>query len=185
MRRIDCAHSRTLKTLHWPWFREGIGALKRKSNIFGFLWENHRFLGFSRRGIVCAYSRSVEMLPWPWFREISTGWAKKVDFCDFWDTKIYFSKDNFMFLGVILCGESIARIPEPWKCFPGPDSEKKLGFWKSILSMKLSQKYDSKGEISKFFDFRFNIHIYFPESGSRKHFHASRMRAIDSSPRKT
>jgi hypothetical protein len=73
-------------------------------------------LGFSRRGIDCAHSRSVKMLPWSWFREISTGWAKKVDFCDFWDPKIYFSKGNFMFLGVVLCGESIARISEPWKC---------------------------------------------------------------------
>ena len=51
-------------------------------------------------------------------------------FVIFWNPKIYFSEDNFMFLGVILCGESIAQIPEPWKCFPGPDSEKKLGFWK-------------------------------------------------------
>src|SRR6185437_4890582 len=29
-------------------------------------------------------------------------------------------------------------------------------------------------------DFRFNTHSYFPESGSRKRFHASGMRAIDS-----
>jgi hypothetical protein len=28
-------------------------------------------------------------------------------------------------------------------------------------------------------DFRFNTHSYFPESGSRKRFQASRMRAID------
>ena len=31
--------------------------------------------------------------------------------------------------------------------------------------------------------FRFNTHIYFPESGSRKLFHASGMRAINFSPR--
>ena len=31
MRGIDCAHSQTLKTLPWSWFREGIGVLKRKS----------------------------------------------------------------------------------------------------------------------------------------------------------
>jgi hypothetical protein len=30
------------------------------------------------------------------------------------------------------------------------------------------------------FDFRFNTHSYFPESGLRKHFQASEMRAIDS-----
>ena len=41
------------------------------------------------------------------------------------------------------------------------------------------QKYDFEGEILKNFDFLFNIHTYFPESGSRKHFHASEMRAID------
>ena len=29
--RIDCAHSQTLKTLPWLWFRKGIGVLKRKS----------------------------------------------------------------------------------------------------------------------------------------------------------
>ena len=69
MREIDSAHSRSMKTLPWPWFREGIGVLKRKSNIFGFLWENRRFLGFSRRGIGCAHSQTVKTLPWPWFRE--------------------------------------------------------------------------------------------------------------------
>jgi hypothetical protein len=47
----------------------GVGVLKRKSNIFGFLWENRRFLGFSRRGIGCAHSRTVKALPWPCFRE--------------------------------------------------------------------------------------------------------------------
>ena len=31
MRGIDCAPSQTLETLPWPWFREGIGVLKRKS----------------------------------------------------------------------------------------------------------------------------------------------------------
>ena len=36
IREIYCAHSRTLKTLPWPWFREGIGVLKRKSNISAF-----------------------------------------------------------------------------------------------------------------------------------------------------
>jgi hypothetical protein len=109
----------------------------RQKNFFHDFFRNDPYRGNIMREIDCAHSRSVKMLPWPWFREISTGWAKKVDFCDFWDPKIYFSKGNFMFLGVVLCGESIARIPEPWKCFPGPDSEKKLGCWKSILSMKL------------------------------------------------
>ena len=46
-----------------------VGVLKRKSNIFWFLWENRRFLGFSRREIDWAHSRTVKTLPWPWFRE--------------------------------------------------------------------------------------------------------------------
>ena len=32
-------------------------------------------------------------------------------------------------LGVILCGESIARIPEPWKCFLDLDSGKESAHW--------------------------------------------------------
>ena len=47
----------------------GVGVLKRKSNIFEFLWENRRFLGFSRRGIDCTHSRTVKALPWPCFRD--------------------------------------------------------------------------------------------------------------------
>ena len=49
----------------------------------------------------------------------------------------------------------------------------------SIPRMKLPPEYDFEGEISKFFDIRFNTHIYFPESGSRKHVYVSGMRAID------
>ena len=50
---------------------DGVGVLNRKSNIFEFLWENRRFLGFSRRGIDCAHSRTMKTLPWPWFRKKS------------------------------------------------------------------------------------------------------------------
>ena len=49
----------------------------------------------------------------------------------------------------------------------------------SILRMKLPQKYDFEREISTLFDFCFNTYSYFPESESSKHFHASRMHAID------
>ena len=35
---IDCAHPRTVKTLPWPWFREGIGVLKRNQFWF-FSWS--------------------------------------------------------------------------------------------------------------------------------------------------
>jgi hypothetical protein len=87
MREIDCAHSRTLKTLPLPWFRKGIGVLKRKSNIFGFLWENCRFLDFSRREIDCTHSRTVKTPPWPWFREGIGDWKRK---------SIYLRKESYI-----------------------------------------------------------------------------------------
>jgi len=47
---------------------------------------------------------------------------------------IIFGARKFIFLGVILCGESITRIPESWKCFPEPDSGKRCTYWsKNIL----------------------------------------------------
>ena len=108
MRGIDCAHSQTLKMLSWLWFREGISVLKRKSNIFGFLWENRRFLGFSRRRIDCAHSRSLKMLPWSWFREMNVlYWSENMKI-------LAFSK--IIVLRVILCEKSIQRIPEVSKC---------------------------------------------------------------------
>jgi hypothetical protein len=53
----------------------------------------------------------------------------------------------------------------------------------SVPRIKLPQKDDFEARNPKCFDFRFNTHIYFSESGSRKHFHVSGMRAIDFSPR--
>ena len=75
-RGIDCAHSRSMKTLSWPWFREEIVVLKRKSNVFGFLWENRRFLGFSRWGTDCAHSRTIKTLPWPDSGKGSLFWSE-------------------------------------------------------------------------------------------------------------
>ena len=40
-----------------------VGVLKRKSNIFRFLWEKRRFLGFSRQGINCSHSQIMKTLP--------------------------------------------------------------------------------------------------------------------------
>jgi hypothetical protein len=37
-------------------------------------------------------------------------WAKKVDF---WNPEIYFSENNFMFLGVSLCGNRVRAFPNP------------------------------------------------------------------------
>ena len=43
-------------------------------------------------------------------------------------------------LGVILCGESIARIPEPWKRFLDPDSGKESVYWSE--NQKFSDFYE-------------------------------------------
>jgi hypothetical protein len=114
IRGFDCAHSRTLKMLPWPWFREWIGVLKRKSNISGFLWENRRFLGFSRRGIDCAHCQIVKMLPWPWFKN-GVGVLKRKSniFGILWK--------NRRFLGFsrrgIDCAHSRSMKTLPWPCF--------------------------------------------------------------------
>ena len=113
MRGINCAHSRTLKLLPWPWLREGIGVLKRKSNIFGFLWESRQFLGFSRRGIDCAHSRTMKTLPWPWFREEIGVLKRKSNIFGFlWENRrfIGFSKRE------IDCAHSrtMKTLPWPW-----------------------------------------------------------------------
>jgi len=57
------------------------------------------------------------MLPWPWFREINVCIEEKIE--KFWNFSL-----KIIFLGVISCGESIARIPEAWKGFSVPDSGK-------------------------------------------------------------
>ena len=53
----------------------------------------------------------------------------------------------------------------------------------SILRVEKPKNRRFSHKNSKMFDFRFNTHIYFPESGPREHFHASGMRAINFSPR--
>jgi hypothetical protein len=55
-----------------------------------------------------------------------TGWRKKEVpfyhvFHEFWTQKFF---HKMILLGVIRCGELIARIPEVWKYFPDPDSGK-------------------------------------------------------------
>ena len=41
--------------------------LKRKSKILGFLSQNYLSEGNFMQRIDCAHSRSLRMLPWPWF----------------------------------------------------------------------------------------------------------------------
>jgi hypothetical protein len=90
--------------------------------------------------------------------------SKKVHFCDFWARKIFWNMKILLkmtHIGVILCGESIKRIPEA-----------KNG------SLTLIQGMDTVYERKKkIFDFRVNKPNPFPES--RKRFHASEMRSID------
>ena len=40
IRGIDCAYSQSVKTLLWPWFREGGGCIEAKIKHFRILWEN-------------------------------------------------------------------------------------------------------------------------------------------------
>ena len=79
----------------------------RKTSILRF---------FSRREIDCAHFRSVKTLPWPWFREGIGVLKRNLTFSDFYEKTV----NSYVFLG----GESIARIPELWKCFLDPDSGK-------------------------------------------------------------
>ena len=86
---------------------------------------------------------------------------------------------------VILCGESIARIPEAWECFPDHDSGKWVfcieakiwNFWIFLL------KFRSKGyfmrEIDSASSKRCGRNIIFQGRWSRMHFDASGMRWID------
>ena len=62
------------------------------------------------------------MLPWPWFREIDVCIEAKIE--KFWNFSL-----KIIFLGVISCEESIARIPEAWKRFLDPDSGKESVYW--------------------------------------------------------
>ena len=82
-----------------------------------FFCQNSLYRPKIMRKIDCAHSQSVKMLPWPWFREIDVCIEAKIEKFSNFPLKI-------IFLGVISCGESIARIPKSWKCFLDPDSGK-------------------------------------------------------------
>ena len=97
-----------------------------EKNFFHDFFRNDPYRGNFMREIDCAHSRSVKMLPWPWFREIDVCIEAKIE--KFWNFSL-----KIIFLGVISCGESIARIPEAWKCFPDPDS----GKWVFCIEAKI------------------------------------------------
>ena len=64
MRKIDCAHSRSVKMLPWPWFREIDVYWSENRKILKFLPQNHISGGNFMRGIDCAHSRSLKTLSW-------------------------------------------------------------------------------------------------------------------------
>jgi hypothetical protein len=107
------------------------------------------------RKIDCAHSISLTMLPWPSFREIRLCIEAKIEH-------------------VLISLQYILLFPWIREAFSSFGNARNR-----FLAWNYPQKYDFEGEISKSFDFRFDTHTYFPESGSRKHFQAYGMRAID------
>ena len=101
------------------------------------------------------------------------GWPKKVHFFEI--RKFIFLKMTS--IGVILCGESIARIHEPWKRFLDPDLWGKWVFEEKSVFFRISQQIRKKIIFASKTQF-------FLESGSGKRFHASGMLAIDFSHEK-
>jgi hypothetical protein len=62
-------------------------------------------------------------------REVNTGCLKKRKFCNFlryFSNFLNFHQNNPMRGSM---WKMIARIAEPWKCFPGPDSVKRCVYW--------------------------------------------------------
>jgi hypothetical protein len=93
------------------------------------------------RGIDCAHSRIVKMLPWPWFREGGGCIEAKIE-------KSSIFRRETGCIGVFLEGESIARIPEPWKRFLDPDSGKELVYWSENQTFRIFMR---KPSILRFF----------------------------------
>jgi hypothetical protein len=141
------------------------------------------------RRIDCSHSRILKMLPWSWFREYvywsenRKSWSGKHSQASRMRAidslhkitlrKIILGQEtqNFRFSLQYIHLFPWIRIKEAFSRFRNASNR--------FFAWNYSQKYNFEGEISNFFDFHFNTHIYFPESGSRKHFQALRMRAID------
>ena len=68
------------------------------------------------------------------------GWPKKVHFFEI--RKFIFLKMTS--IGVILCGESIARIPELWKRFPDPDLGGKWLLKRKVSFFAIRNKYEKR-----------------------------------------
>ena len=94
----------------------------------------------------------------------------------FWDPKIYFSKNDLYrgnFMRGIDCAHSRTLKTLPWPWFRG-----KMAFEEKSVFFRISQQIRKKIIFASKTQF-------FLESGSGKRFHASGMRAIDSSHGKT
>ena len=134
------------------------------------------------RKLDCEHSRSVKMLPRPWFRKIDVCIEAKIK--KFWNFSL-----KIIFLGIISCGESIARILEAWKCFREISTCSIFASIHTLISLNQGQgsiftirkraqsipRMKLPSEIwfwgKNFRIFRFSLqytHLYFPESRSRK-----------------
>ena len=169
----------------------------RQKNFFHDFFRNDPYRSNFMREIDCAHYRSVKMLPWPWFREIDVCIEAKIE--NFWNFSL-----KIIFLGVISCGESIARISEPWKSFLKGGGGKNAVRWRrknfffnfsknDPTTPNFMRKIDCAHsqslkmlpwpwfrEIRVCIEAKIQHVLIYPESGSGKRFQASRMRAIDS-----
>jgi hypothetical protein len=115
----------------------------------------------------------------------------------------YFSLKLLKVFTFLQCAQSIPRLEKPNNCRFSHKNPKMSDFRFNTLISSLNQGQGSVFKVRecaqsiprlekpknrrfshknpKMFDFRLNTPTIFPESGSRKRFHASGMRAIDSS----
>ena len=106
-RKIDCAHSRSVKMLPWPWFREIDVCIEAKFEKFWNFSLKIIFLG------VISCGESIAHIPeaWECFPDPDLG---KWVFCI--EAKILNFSSKIIVLRVILCVKSIQIIPEVSKC---------------------------------------------------------------------
>ena len=128
--------------------------LEEKSKIFIFSLQYKKLISLNQGSIFklreCA--QSILRLEKPKNRRFSHKNPKMFDFR--FNTSISLNQGQGSIFTLRECAQSVFRMKLP----------PKIWFWRRNF---------------KKFLFSLNTHIYFPESGSRKHFHASGMRAID------
>jgi hypothetical protein len=147
-----------------------------------FFSKNDAYRGKLMREIDCAHSRSVKTLSWPWFRVVYWCENEKIRILT-------------RYPRVFLCEKSITRVFETWKCFweivifdqlkkhtaspilktpfssMNQDQRSIFTFQKHAQSISRIEKPSDIRSKSEFFIIFASIR--YPESGSRKRFHAS------------